>query len=165
MRVEKTNLDGVLLVTLDVFKDHRGEYVETYNKKLYADNGIDVEFVQDDISVSSKNVLRGIHGDGRTWKLISCPYGKIYFVVVVCNPASRQFGQWQSFILSEENRQQVLVPPKFGNAHLVLSDKAIFQYKQTSYYDPGSQFSCKWNDPRFKITWPVSEPILSKRDG
>jgi dTDP-4-dehydrorhamnose 3,5-epimerase len=165
MKVDKTELRGVLLVSLDVFKDHRGEYIETYNKKLYADNGIDVDFVQDDMSVSSKNVLRGIHGDSHTWKLVSCPYGKLYFVVVVCDAGSKQFGRWQSFILSEENRHQVLVPPKYGNAHLVLSEKAIFQYKQSSYYEPQLQFSYKWNDPRFKISWPVTEPILSKRDG
>jgi len=165
MKVSKTELEGVLLVSLDVFKDHRGEYVETYNKKLYTDNGIAIEFIQDDMSVSSKNVLRGIHGDGHTWKLVSCPYGELYFVVVVCEEGSKQFGRWQSFILSEENRHQVLVPPKYGNAHLVLSPKAIFQYKQSSYYTPELQFSYKWNDPRFKITWPVSEPILSKRDG
>jgi len=165
MKVSKTELEGVLLVSLDVFKDHRGEYVETYNKKLYTDNGIAIEFIQDDMSVSSKNVLRGIHGDGHTWKLVSCPYGELYFVVVVCEEGSKQFGRWQSFILSEENRHQVLVPPKYGNAHLVLSPKAIFKYKQSSYYTPELQFSYKWNDPRFKITWPVSEPILSKRDG
>lgn len=162
--VEKTPLDGVLLIRLDRFEDHRGEYVELYNEELYRANGIGVKFVQDDISVSSKHVLRGIHGDAVTWKLITCAFGKIYFVVVNCDQGSPQFGKWRSFVLSDRNRLQVLVPPGFGNGHLVLSDTAIFQYKQSTYYDPKSQFSYAWNDDRFKIWWPVADPVLSRRD-
>lgn len=160
----KTKLDGVLLIKLDVFEDHRGEYVETYNEELYRKNGIDVKFIQDDISVSTKNVLRGIHGDSETWKLISCLYGKFYLVVVNCDVDSGNFGKWQSFVLSDRNRLQVLVPPKYGNAHLILSDKAIFHYKQSTYYDPTKQFTYKWNDPKLDIWWPIKNPILSQRD-
>ncbi len=164
MKVEKTKLEGVLLIRLDSFKDHRGEYVETYNERLYSEHGITVKFIQDDISVSKKDVLRGIHGDGETWKLISCFYGEFFFVVVNCDPDSKDFGKWESFILSETNRLQVLVPPKYGNGHLALSDKTIFHYKQSTYYDPSKQFSYKWNDPKFNIRWPTEDPILSKRD-
>jgi len=100
MEVSKTKLDGVLLVKPQVFEDFRGQYVETYNDKLYAEHGITAKFVQDDISVSSRHVLRGIHGDAQTWKLVSCLYGKFYLVVVNCDKQSRGFGQWQSFVLS-----------------------------------------------------------------
>jgi len=164
MEVVKTRLEGVILIKLDVFEDHRGEYTETYNEKLYREKGIDIKFVQDDISISSKYVLRGIHGDDETWKLISCYYGKFYLVVVNCDTESDNFGKCQSFVLSDRNRNQVLVPPKYGNGHLVLSDVAIFHYKQSTYYNPSGQFTYKWNEPRFNIWWPIKTPILSQRD-
>jgi dTDP-4-dehydrorhamnose 3,5-epimerase len=164
MEVSNTKLKGVLLIKLDVFEDFRGEYVETYNEALYRENGIDVKFIQDDISVSSRNVLRGIHGDRETWKLISCLYGKFYLVVVNGDSKSSDFGKWQSFVLSDKNRMQVLAPPNYGNAHLVLSDTAIFHYKQSTYYDRSKQFTYRWDDPRFNIWWPIKTPTLSKRD-
>lgn len=162
--VSKTKLDGVLLIKLHAFEDHRGEYVETYNEELYRKNGIDITFVEDDVSVSSRNVLRGIHSDSETWKLISCLYGKLYLVVVDCDVDSGNFGEWQHFVLSDVNRLQVLVPPKHGVAHLVLTDKAIFHYKQSTYYDPARQSTYKWNEPRFSIWWPIENPVLSQRD-
>ena len=164
MEVTKTTLEGVLLIQLDVFEDFRGQYVETYNEHLYQEHGIPVKFVQDDISISSKHVLRGIHGDAETWKLISCLYGKFYLMVVNCDNATKDFGKWQAFVLSDSNRQQVLVPPKFGNGHLVLSDQAIFHYKQSTYYNPKGQFTYKWNDPQLNLWWPIQHPILSRRD-
>jgi len=165
MEVKKTKLDGVLLITPPtIFEDSRGVYVETYNDKLYKEAGIDVKFVQDDISVSSRNVLRGIHGDSETWKLVSCLYGEFYLVVVNWDDTSPQYGQWESFTLSDKNHFQVLVPPRFGNGHVVLSETAIFHYKQNTYYNRAGQFTIRWNDPRLNIKWPVSNPILSKRD-
>lgn len=164
IKVSKTSLERVLLIEPGVFEDFRGKYVETYNEEIYKKSGIDVKFVQDDISVSKKNVLRGIHGDNKTFKLVSCPFGEFYLVVVNCNEASKDFGRWESFVLSEQNRLQILIPPKYGNAHLVLTDRAIFHYKQSTYYDRDSQFTYKWNDPRFKIKWPIKTPILSRRD-
>lgn len=164
LEVTKTKLEGVLLIKPDVFEDHRGEYMETYNEELYHKNGITIKFVQDDISVSIQNVLRGIHGDGETWKLISCLYGKFYLVVVNCDTESKDFGEWQSFVLSDRNRHQVLVPPKHGNGHLILTEKAIFHYKQSTYYNPKGQFTYKWNDLKLNIWWPIKDPILSQRD-
>lgn len=164
IKVSKTKLNGVLLIKPDIFKDMRGEFIEIYNKKLYRKQGINIKFIQDDIAVSKKNVLRGVHGDNLTWKLISCLYGKLYQVVINCDENSKDFGKWQSFILSDKNRFQLLIPPRHGNAYLVLSDKAIFSYKQSTYYNRKIQFSYKWNDPRFKIRWPIKNPILSQRD-
>ncbi|MDO9530353.1 MAG: dTDP-4-dehydrorhamnose 3,5-epimerase family protein [Syntrophales bacterium] len=164
MIVEKTKLDGVLLIKLVGFEDHRGEYLELYNEKSYKSKGIDIDFVEDDISIATKGVIKGIHGDDCTWKLISCLHGKFYLVVINYDEQSKDFGKWQSFVLSDRNKHQVLVPPKHGNGHLCLSEKSIFYYKQSSYYDSSSQFTIKWNDPKFKIWWPIKTPILSQRD-
>lgn len=165
MEVRESDLKGVLLLKPPtLFEDFRGAYVETYNRRIYRESGIDVDFIQDDISVSHRNVLRGIHGDQQTWKLISCLSGKFYLVVVNWDPASPQYKQWQGFTLSEHNRLQVLVPPKFGNGHLVLSEQAIFHYKQSTDYDRSSQFTVLWDDPELNIWWPSRDPILSKRD-
>ena len=164
MNVEKTNLDQVMLIKLEAFEDHRGEYLELFNKKGYESQGIDVDFVEDDISISYRGVLKGIHGDDRTWKLISCLHGKFYLVVVNNDKESPQYGKWESFVLSEHNKHQVLVPPKFGNGHLCLSEKSIFHYKQSAYYAPSRQFTIRWNDPDYNIWWPVKDPILSQRD-
>jgi len=164
IKIKKTKLKNVWEIRPCVFRDFRGEFVETYNKKIYKDKKVLADFVQDDISVSKKNVLRGFHGDKKTWKLISCLYGKLYFVVLNCDKKSKGFGKWQDFILSDENRKQILVPPNYGNAYLVLSDKAIFCYKQSTYYNPKGQFTYKWDDPQFKVKWPINNPILSKRD-
>jgi dTDP-4-dehydrorhamnose 3,5-epimerase len=165
LSVTKTKLDGVLLITPpSVFEDFRGTYVETYNQELYHQAGITVPFVQDDISVSSQHVLRGIHGDAQTWKLVSCLHGKFYLVVLNYDKGSPQFGQWEGFTLSDENKLQVLIPPKFGNGHVVLSESAIFHYKQNTYYNRAGQFTVAWNDPQFKIWWPIRNPIVSQRD-
>ena len=165
MKIEKTELDGVLLISPNTnFEDFRGQYIEIYNKNEFRKQGISVEFVQDDISYSRQNVLRGIHGDNKTWKLISCLYGSFYFVVVNNDPNSQQYKKSISFTLSDKNRKQILVPPKFGNGHLVLSEEAIFHYKQNTEYDRESQFTIKWNDPDFNLWWPIKNPILSKRD-
>ncbi|MGE5295517.1 MAG: dTDP-4-dehydrorhamnose 3,5-epimerase family protein, partial [Solirubrobacterales bacterium] len=152
MQVQTTKLPGVLLIEPPtVFEDFRGTYVETYNEQLYRDHGVDVRFVQDDISVSDRYVLRGLHGDAETWKLVSCLYGKFYLVVLNADEASPDYGRWVGFTLSDVNRRQVLIPPKHGNGHVVLSEKAIFHYKQSTYYNPKGQFTVLWNDPRFKM--------------
>jgi len=165
IKVFNTKLKGVKLIKIRPFKDFRGEYVELYNEKLYKKVGIKIKFVEDDISVSKKNVLRGIHGYyEKNWRLVSCLYGKLYLVIVNCKENSKDFGKWQAFKLSDKKREQILVPPGYGVAHLVLSDWAIFHYKQSEYYDPKRQFTYKWDDPRFKIKWPIKNPILSERD-
>jgi dTDP-4-dehydrorhamnose 3,5-epimerase len=161
---EETELDGVKKIIPTTFEDHRGSYLEIYNKDFMEENRINIDFIQDDISVSSKNVLRGIHGDNKTSKLISCLYGEFQLIVVNNNPESKEYKKWKSFDLSFKNRIQILIPPKFGNGHLVLSDLAIFHYKQNTQYDRNSQFTIKWNDPIYKFEWKSKNPILSNRD-
>lgn len=164
MEVRNAQLKGVKMIVMDSpFIDHRGFYKEIYNKKFYNALG-DIEFVQDDISMSYKDVLRGIHGDNGTWKLISCLRGEFYLVVVNCNREDSEFGKWQSFVLSANKNLQVLVPPMFGNGHLVLKDDTIFHYKQSSYYGDYKQFTVKWDDAKLNIFWPIQKPILSLRD-
>ena len=165
MKVETTTLDGVLLITPPtIFEDFRGNYIELYNEVLYREAGINQVFLQDDISTSHQHVLRGIHGDRETWKLVSCLYGEFHLVVLDWREDSRDFRKWQGFRLSAANHQQVLIPPGFGNGHVVLSQEAIFHYKQTSYYNRAGQFTVLWNDPGLGIAWPVADPVLSPRD-
>ena len=159
-----TNLKGVKKIVPSRFEDHRGSYTEIFNKEFMLKNNLSFDFVQDDISFSSKNVLRGIHGDQNTTKLVSCLFGSFQLIVVNNDPNSNQFRHWESFELSFENRLQILIPPKFGNGHLVLSEFAIFHYKQNTQYDRKSQFTIKWNDPYFKFLWKNNNPILSDRD-
>ena len=165
VNVQKTALDGVVTIEPPtIFEDFRGHYVEIYNEPEYRAAGINYDFIQDDISISRQHVLRGIHGDQKTCKLVSCLQGAFYLVVVNNLKDSPQYRQWTSFTLSDRNRRQVLIPPGFGNGHLVLTDTAIFHYKQTTTYDRSSQFTLIWNDPQLKIWWPVKDPVVSQRD-
>ena len=165
LHVSQTSLEEVLLIDPPTkFKDFRGEYVETYNEEIYQQAGIDQKFIQDDISVSSRHVLRGIHGDYSTCKLVSCLLGEFFLVVVNWNKDSTQYRQWETFTLSDKERKQILIPPGFGNGHVVLSEKAIFHYKQTTVYDISGQYTIMWDDPDLNICWPINDPILSRRD-
>jgi dTDP-4-dehydrorhamnose 3,5-epimerase len=172
MIVQETKLKGVLLLKPEpfsagkgeLFSDSRGTFLEIWNESKFKQLGIDIHFEEDDISVSKKNVLRGLHGDDVRFKLITCISGKVFFVALNADTSSTSFGAWDSVELSEENRWSILVPPKHASGYLVLTDNAIVHYKQSGSYDPGSQFAYKWNDPRFKIPWPVKNPILSARD-
>lgn len=168
--VSKTSLKDVLLFQLDHREDHRGTYTRLYNEEEYTNiiqeqTGQNVKFLEDDYAASSKNVLRGIHGDDRTWKLISCLFGKFYMAIVNCDTESPDFGKWQHFILTYENGKQLLIPPKYGNAYQILSDHAVLHYKQSCLYKGKTQqFTYKWDDPRFNIWWPIKNPIVSRRD-
>ena len=139
--VKPTSLDNVLMIKPPtIFEDYRGQYIETYNEELYNKAGIDVKFVADSFIISDKNVLRGIHGDAKTWKLVNCLSGKYYIVIVNCDESSTNFGKWVSFTLSETNRKQLLVPPKHGIAHLILSEKVVYHYKQSTFLEDKKEF-------------------------
>ena len=146
------------------FKDFRGLYLETFSKKDYK-KILKVDFVEDDFSINKKTVFRGIHGDHRTWKLVSCVYGKCEAVIVNWNKKSKYFGLWEKFTLSSEDYFQVLIPPSHGNSFLVLSEVAVYHYKQTQYYKGASkQFTLNYKDPFFRIKLSVQNIIISKRD-
>ena len=159
-----TKLKNVFLIKPYIFNDYRGSYTEIYNHNIFKKNKISIRFIQDDISISKKNVLRGIHGDNKTWKLISCLYGKFYLIVVNNDKNSKEYKKWTSFILDDKNKNIVLVPPKFGNGHYILSKKAIFYYKQNTFYNRSDQFTIKWDNKDYKFKWPCRKPVLSKRD-
>lgn len=160
--IKSTDLPGVVEITMPMLnEDFRGTNAEIYNKSLY---NFDIDWKIDSVSVSNKHVLRGVHGDSKTYKLITCLFGTIYLLVVDNRKDSPNYRQWTSFTLSDKNKKQILVPPGFGNGHLVMSDQAVFHYKWSEYYDRDAQFTVKWNDPEFEFWWPINKPILSERD-
>ena len=145
------------------FKDLIGYYWTSWKKGSIKK----IKFKHDKFSMSKKNVLRGLHGDSKTWKLVSCPYGKFLLVVVNCNKKSKDYLKWKSWTLSHDNGVQLLIPPNYANGHLCLSDRCLFHYKLSykgSYLDAKQQFSLKWDDPKLNINWGIKKPILSKRD-
>lgn len=146
----------------DSFEDYRGELYT-----LFKQEDSDLVFNHDKVAISRQNVLRGLHGDHKSWKLITCLAGEIYVVVVDNRPESVNYLKWDSIILSSKNKKSILVPPMFANGHLVLSSEATFFYKwsyQGDYPDVQDQFSLKWNDPKIGVHWPINNPILSQRD-
>ena len=146
----------------DSFEDYRGELYTLFKQEEH-----ELVFNHDKVSVSKQNVLRGLHGDSKAWKLITCLAGEIYLAIVDNRPSSDTYLTWDSIILTGKNRKQVLVPPMFANGHLVLSSEATFFYKWSypgEYPDVKDQFSLNWRDPKINIYWPIDNPILSKRD-
>lgn len=144
------------------FIDNRGIYWTSWQKKKFI-----ISFNHDKFSLSKKNVLRGLHGDRKSWKLISCVYGKILFVVVNNMPLDNEYRKYMKITLSPVNRKKILIPPNFLTGHLIMSKEAVLHYKfayKGRYPDVKDQISLKWNDPSINIIWPIKKPILSKRD-
>tara|TARA_Y100000310_G_scaffold335859_1_gene418949 strand:+ start:14602 stop:15117 length:516 start_codon:yes stop_codon:yes gene_type:complete len=164
MIVKDTNLDGVKMITPEKFEDHRGSYIELYDSDKFNSNVHEVDFVQDDISISRKNVLRGLHGDYETTKLVMVLKGTGYAIIADNRENSPTYKQWQSFILSGENRSQLLLPPGLGNSILALDEEIVYYYKQNTHFVDGQQFTIKWNDPSWDFWWPIKNPVLSMRD-
>ena len=162
--IEETSLAGVYLIKPSTHEDSRGNFYETYNEKEYKEAGLLADFVQDDVSKSVKGVLKGMHGDPGTYKLVQCVFGDVYAVVLNCDEGSPDFGKWESFVLSADNRHQLYIPPMYGNGYYVLSDVAVYTYKQSTYYGDFKQFTYKWNDKRFGIKWPGTATVISERD-
>lgn len=168
MKVTKTTFKGLLIVETEVYGDHRGWFTETYTKCKFSDNGIDVDFIQDNQSYSGqKGTLRGIHfqtAPKSQTKMIRCTRGTIIDTVVDLRKGSDTYKQWFSIELSEENKKQLLIPKGFGHAFLTVTDDVEVQYKVDEYYSSEHDRSVKFDDPDIGINWGVANPILSKKD-
>jgi dTDP-4-dehydrorhamnose 3,5-epimerase len=166
MNVLKTEIPGVLLFETDVYRDVRGYFSETWNRSRYADAGLDVNFVQDNVSFSLKGVLRGLHLQEPypQGKLVHVLQGEIFDVAVDIRVGSPTFRRWVGATLSSENRRQIYVPPGFAHGFAVVSENALVVYKCTDIYRPASEMSLLWNDPELAVEWPVAEPIISAKD-
>ena len=164
--IAETRLSGVVVITPRVFGDRRGHFKETYQARDYLKFGIDATFVQDNFSRSSRGVLRGLHFQVTRpqGKLVSCLSGRVFDVVVDINPDSNTFRQWVGVELSDENHQQLYIPPGYAHGFCVLSDTADFHYKCTAYYDPSDEAGVFWADSGINIAWPCSAPLLSAKD-
>ncbi|MCT2418320.1 dTDP-4-dehydrorhamnose 3,5-epimerase [Pantoea sp. XY16] len=167
MKVTETRVQGAKLIEPKVFGDERGFFLETFQKERYQTLlNIDLDFVQDNHSRSSKNVLRGLHFQTSKpqGKLVRVVRGEVFDVAVDIRPQSPTFGQWAGVYLSEENKNQFWVPPGLAHGFVVISEFADFEYKCTDYYDPQNEGCLLWNDPHIDIKWPVTEPLLSGKD-
>ena len=167
MKVTESGIKGVYTIEPDVYKDDRGFFMETFHIERYRKLlGINFDFVQDNISRSSKNVLRGMHFQRNypQGKIVKASRGEILDVIVDLRKDSPTYGTWESFKLSEQNKLQVWIPPGFAHGFLVMSDSADFEYKCTEYYHPEDEHCLMWNDPEVKIDWPTNDPILSEKD-
>lgn len=165
-KLAQTGIRDLFIITPDIFRDDRGFFTEIYRKDKFSEFGLDVEFVQDNHSRSSKNVVRGLHfqWDPPMGKLMRVSYGSAFLVAVDIRIGSPTFGKWVGVEASVENRKQVYAPAGFARGFGVLSDYAEIQYKCTGIYSNKAESGILWNDPRIAIKWPVDEPILSKKD-
>lgn len=166
MTVRELDLQGVLLIEADIYRDDRGYFAEVWNEETYRKHGLDVEFVQDNLSYSRRHVLRGLHFQNphAQGKLVSVPKGEIFDVAVDIRPDSDTFQQWVGVTLSSESGDQLYVPEGFAHGFVVLSESAVFHYKCTDRYYPAGEGIIRWDDPEIGIDWPISDPILSERD-
>lgn len=167
MKVLPTDIEDVVIIEPKVFGDDRGFFLETFRADRYRElAGIDLDFVQDNHSRSSKGVLRGLHFQKSKpqGKLVRVVRGEVFDVTVDIRKGSPTFGKWAGVILSEENKKQLWVPPGLAHAFVTLSDTADFEYKCTDYYDPGDEGCLIWNDPDVGVDWPIETPLLSEKD-
>lgn len=165
---KSTMFDEVIVIKPDISTDLRGNIYTTYNEEFYKEilpQGL--HFMHDKFATSKHNVLRGLHGDSKTWKLVSCVWGELYEVVVDMRPESLTYKRWEAFTLKAEDYSQVLIPPGFVNGYYVVSSHAVFHYKLAysgDYIDANEQLTVLWNDPSLNIDWHCKNPILQARD-
>lgn len=170
MKLEKTPLKDCFVITHEIFSDHRGIFLESYHKKKFNEaTGLDLEFVQDNQSVSKKGVLRGLHfqsGEFAQAKLVRVIYGEVMDVVVDLRPDSPTFKKSYNIILSDKNQHQLFIPQGFAHGFITLSETSVFSYKCDRFYYPGSESGVIYNDPDLSIDWdfPEDELILSEKD-
>lgn len=168
MKVIPTEIPDVLMIEPKVFGDERGFFYESFNQRQWQEaTGLQTTFVQDNHSRSAKGVLRGLHYQIRQpqGKLVRCVVGEVYDVAVDLRRKSPTFGKWVGMTLSAENKRQLWVPEGFAHGFLVTSDYAEFLYKTTDYYAPEFERCIAWNDESLNIEWPVTDPLLSQKDG
>ena len=166
MKVIETKLPGVLIIEPKVFGDNRGFFQETWHKSRYEAIGVKGEFVQDNLSFSTRGVLRGLHYQypHAQGKLVSAVKGQVYDVAVDIRIGSPTFGQWVGVLLSGENHLQFWVPPGFAHGFCVVSETAYFTYKCNDIYTPEAEGGTLWNDPDIGIEWPLKVVELSDKD-
>ena len=167
MKFDTTYIDGLILVTPDIFPDERGYFFESFNKKKFFEGGIEQNFVQDNISKSVLGTVRGLHyqvGEFAQGKLCSVVSGKVLDVAVDIRFGSPTFGKHFSVELNEETKKQLWIPPGFAHGFSVLSEVAVFSYKCTSFYNKESERGIKFNDRDLNIDWKISSPIVSQKD-
>jgi dTDP-4-dehydrorhamnose 3,5-epimerase len=166
MKVIGTPLAGVLKIEPRVFNDSRGYFMEAYQRMRFKGAGIEINFVQDNLSFSRKNTLRGLHYQnphGQA-KLVQVFQGEVFDVAVDIRRGSQSFGRWYGTRLSFENKHQLFVPAGFAHGYCVLSDTALFYYKCSDYYAPECEAGVLWSDPDLGIDWPMKQPLLSEKD-
>jgi len=167
MEFEKTTIEDLLILKPRIFNDERGYFYESYNKTSFAENGLDIEFVQDNQSLSQKGVLRGLHFQAPPFeqgKLVRVIQGSVLDVAVDIRPHSPTYGQYVSVLLSGENKTQFWIPPGFAHGFLTLEDNTLFCYKCTGPYSKESECAILWNDPQLNIDWNIEKPIVSTKD-
>ena len=167
MNIIKTPIKNLLVLEPKVFEDERGYFFESFNKKKLEDIGIKESFVQDNQSLSNKNVLRGLHFQAPPFaqgKLVRVIKGSVLDVAVDIRKDSPTLGNYFSVILSEQNKKMFWIPPGFAHGFLTLEDQTIFSYKCSGDYNPSSEGSLLWNDPHLKIEWNIDQPIVSAKD-
>lgn len=168
MKVIQNHIRGLFTLEPTVFEDERGYFIESFNKKIfYEATGVNVDFVQDNESMSNKGVLRGLHFQVPPYaqdKLVRVVKGSVIDVAVDLRQGSPTFGQYAKVLLSEKNKRQFFVPKGFAHGFLVLEDQTIFSYKCSEFYNRDSERSLKWNDPSVGIEWEVDHPVLSTKD-
>lgn len=169
MKVEKCHIPGLLIIEPRIFKDDRGEFYETFNQSKFQEiSGLsDVDFFQDNESISKMNVLRGLHFQTPPFaqgKLVRVTNGKALDVAVDIRKGSPTYGQYQSVLLSSKNKKMFWIPPGFAHGFVALEENTIFNYKCTNYYSPESERTIQWNDVALNIKWDVSNPIISEKD-
>jgi dTDP-4-dehydrorhamnose 3,5-epimerase len=166
MNVIRCPISGLLTIEPKVFGDARGFFMETWNRERYREAGLDWNFVQDNVSLSRRGILRGLHfqNPAPQGKLVFVLQGEVFDVAVDIRRSSPTFGKWHGLVLSAENKRQFYIPPGFAHGFVVLSETALFHYKCTEFYSPKDEMAIRWDDPDIGVEWPLTEPLLSERD-
>jgi dTDP-4-dehydrorhamnose 3,5-epimerase len=166
MNISTTEIPGVIVLEPRVFRDSRGLFQEMYHRNRFSEAGINVDFVQDNLSRSCRGTLRGLHYQIKhpQGKLCQAIRGEVFDVVLDLRRHSSTFGRWTSFVLTETNHRQLYVPPGLAHGYCALSATVDFLYKCTDYYYPEHERTIRWDDPQLAVAWPVPQPLLSEKD-